>query len=157
MNTHDTRPALESLACVEPSCELYGQPGEGNLTVRKVYSKERIRSLRCRCCRREFSERKGAQRAPPLWNTKVSETQAVSVAAHLSEGCSQESIARLVASDISVVQRLNQVIGNHVVSFTKHASRMWLSRRWRRMSGMASVQRSSNQRGKRKSWIHRAN
>ena len=49
----------------------------------------------------------------PLWNTKVSEAKAVSVAEHLSEGCSQESTARLVKVDISVVQRLNDVIGKH--------------------------------------------
>ena len=37
----------------------------------------------------------------------------MSVAAHLSEGCSQESIVRLVDVDISVVQRLNKGIGKH--------------------------------------------
>ncbi|KKK68810.1 hypothetical protein LCGC14_2940330, partial [marine sediment metagenome] len=41
------------------------------------------------------------------------EAKAVSVAEHLSEGCSQKSTARLVDVDISVVQRLNGVIGKH--------------------------------------------
>jgi IS1 family transposase len=77
--------------------------------VRKVYGKDKIRFLRCRCCGSEFSERKGTA----LWNTKVREVKAVSVAEHLSEGCSQESTARLVDVDISVVQRLNGVIGQH--------------------------------------------
>ena len=108
MKNH-TRPPIESLACVESDCDLYGQAGQGNLTVRKVYGKDSIRYLRCICCGREFSERKGSA----LWNTKVSEAKAVSVAEHLSEGCSQESTARLVKVDISVVQRLNGVIGKH--------------------------------------------
>ena len=118
MKTEHTRPPIESLACVESDCDLYGQPGQGNLTVRKVYGKDRIRFLRCRCCGNEFSERKGTA----LWNTKVSETKAVSVAEHLSEGCSQESTARLVKVDISVVQRLNGVIGKHGRLF--HAERV---------------------------------
>ena len=48
-----------------------------------------------------------------MWNTKVREAKSVSVAEHLSEGCSQESTARLVNVDISVVQRLNDLIGKH--------------------------------------------
>ena len=31
-----TRAPIESLACVEPDCDLYGQAGQDNLTVRKV-------------------------------------------------------------------------------------------------------------------------
>lgn len=109
MKTYYTRPPIESLACVESECDLYGQAGQGNLTVRKVYGKDKIRFLRCRNCGNEFSERKGTA----LWNTKVRETKAVSVAEHLSEGCSQESTARLVDVDISVVQRLNKAVGKH--------------------------------------------
>lgn len=51
------------------------------------------------------------QKGTALWNTKVSEAKGVSVAQHLSEGCSQESTARLVDVDISLVQRLNGVLG----------------------------------------------
>ena len=109
MKTYSTRPPIESLACVESECDLYGQSGRGNLTVRKVYGKDRIRFLRCRSCGSEFSERKRTA----LWNTKVREAKAVSVAEHLSEGCSQESTARLVDVDISVVQRLNKAVGKH--------------------------------------------
>ncbi|MEZ4710592.1 MAG: hypothetical protein R3A44_25560 [Caldilineaceae bacterium] len=104
-----TRPALESLACVEPDCELYGEAGQGNLTERKTYGKDRIRYLRCRRCGSEFSERKGTA----LWNTKVREDKAVSVAEHLSEGCSPESTARLAKVDISVVKRLSRKVGQH--------------------------------------------
>jgi IS1 family transposase/transposase-like protein len=113
MRTSYTRPPIERLACVESDCDLYGLPGQGNLTVRKIYGKDKIRYLRCKCCRSEFSERKGTA----LWNTKGPrghpEVKAVSVAAHLSEGCSLESIVRLVDVDISVVQRLNGVVGKH--------------------------------------------
>jgi hypothetical protein len=60
---------------------LYGQAGQSNLIVRKVYGVDRLRYLRCRRCGRAFSERKGTA----WWNTKVGEAQAVAVAAHLSE------------------------------------------------------------------------
>jgi hypothetical protein len=78
----NTRPQLETLACVNEACELYGQVGQDNLTVRKTYGKDGIRYLRCGCCGREFSERKNTA----LWNTKVTEEKAVSVAEHLAEG-----------------------------------------------------------------------
>lgn len=108
-----SRSPLDSLACVNAACELYGQAGQGNLTVRKVYGKDEIRYLRCRCCRREFSERKGTA----LWNTKVSEAKAVAVGEHLAEGCSVSSTVRLVEVDRSVVARLNQRLGEHGEAF----------------------------------------
>ena len=81
--------------------------------MRKTYGKDEIRFLRCNACGSEFSERKGTA----LWNTKVREHKAVSVAEHLSEGCSQESTARLADVDISVVQRLSREVGKHAQRF----------------------------------------
>ena len=104
-----TRSPLDSLACVNGRCELYGQAGQSNLTVRKVYGAERIRYLRCRVCRAEFSERKQTA----LWNTKVPEAKAVAVGEHLAEGCSLKGTARLVKVDASTVRRLNQRLGEY--------------------------------------------
>jgi IS1 family transposase/transposase-like protein len=104
---------MESLACIDLRCELYGQKGQGNLTVRKVYGKDEIRFLRCQCCGAEFSERKNSA----LWNTKVSEARAVSVAEHLGEGCSLKATARLAKVDFSVVQRLKRKVGEHSEGF----------------------------------------
>lgn len=108
-----TRSPLDSLACVNARCELYGQAGQGNLTVRKVYGQDQIRYLRCRVCRSEFSERKNTA----LWNTKIRETKAVAVAEHLAEGCSLKGTARLVKVDASTVRRLNQRVGEHGQSY----------------------------------------
>src|SRR5574341_1954704 len=116
MNEHKTtttRPPIESLACIDPRCELYGQQGQDNLTVRKVYGQDEIRYLRCQCCGAEFSERKNTA----LWNTKVSEARAVSVAEHLGEGCSLKATARLARVDFSVVQRLKRKVGEHGEAF----------------------------------------
>lgn len=108
-----TRPPLETLACVHPQCEWYGQPGRNNLTVRKTYGKDGIRYLRCRACGTEFSERKNTA----LWNTKVTEAKAVAVGEHLAEGCSLKGTARLVKVDASTVRRLNRRIGEHSEAF----------------------------------------
>ena len=105
----NTRPALESLACIKETCELYGRAGQGNLTIRKVYGQDEIRYLRCRACGAEFSERKNTA----LWNSKVDEERAISVAEHLSEGCSIKGTARLVKVDPSTVRRLNEWLGQH--------------------------------------------
>lgn len=116
MNEHKTtttRPPIETLACIDCRCELYGQKGQGNLTVRKVYGQDEIRFLRCQCCGAEFSERK----TTALWNTKVSEARAVSVAEHLGEGCSLKATARLAQVDFSVVQRLKRKVGEHGEAF----------------------------------------
>ena len=104
-----TRPPLESLACVNLDCDLYGQKGGHHLKIRKVYGRDNIRYLRCCCCQEEFSERKNTA----LWNSKIPEDKAVSVAEHLAEGCSFKSTARLVKVDPGTVRRLNQKVGRH--------------------------------------------
>ena len=105
-----TRPPLESLACVNPECELYGQTGADNLVVRKTYGPPpQIRYLRCRNCREEFSERRNTA----LWNCKIPEKKAVSVCEHLSEGSSIKGTARLVRVDPETVRRLNKRSGQH--------------------------------------------
>ncbi len=111
--TTQTRPQIETLACVNERCELYGQTGQQNLTVRKTYGKDGIRYLRCRACGTEFSERKHTA----LWNTKVTEERAVSVAEHLAEGCSLSATARLARVPMSVVTRLNRKVGIHAEAF----------------------------------------
>lgn len=112
-NTTTTRPPLGTLACINEDCELQGQKGQGNLTVRKTYGKDGIRFLRCHWCGTEFSERK----ATAQWNTKVSEARAIAVAEHLAEGCSMKATARLVKVDPSVVRRLNRKVGEHGEAF----------------------------------------
>ena len=100
---------LESLACVNDECKAYGQKGQDNLRVRKVYSKDEIRYLRCKCCGKEFSERKGTA----LWNCKLREGKAIAVAEQLSEGTCFEGTARLLRVSVEAVQRLAGCLGKH--------------------------------------------
>jgi len=79
------------------------------LTIRKVYGKDQIRYLRCQACQKEFSERKNTA----LWNTKIREDKAVSVAEHLGEGCSLKSTQRLVKVSRDAIRRLRDKLGQH--------------------------------------------
>ena len=107
------RPHIETLACPYDDCHLYSRKGAGNLTVRKVYGKDRIRYLRCRACSREFSERKNTA----LFNSKIEESKAISVAEHLSEGVSMKGTSRLVGVSPEVVRRLRRNLGDHSKEF----------------------------------------
>lgn len=105
-----TRTPLESLACVNDKCELYGQSDKNNLYIRKMTGKEKdIRYLRCRTCREEFSERKNT----PLWRSKIPESRAISIAEHLSEGNGTKATARLTRSAECTVERLVRRLGEH--------------------------------------------
>lgn len=105
-----TRPPLESLAYVNPECKLYGQAGQENLSIRKVYGKhDKIRYLRCCECQEEFSERKNTA----LWNCKIPEEKAITIIEHLCEGNSIKGTARLLRADDSTVRRLNKRAGRH--------------------------------------------
>lgn len=103
------RPQIETLACPYPDCQLYASKGAGNLYVRKVYGKDHIRYLRCSGCAREFSERRGTA----LFNTKITEDRAVSVAEHLAEGVSTKGTSRLVGVSPEAIRRLRTNIGDH--------------------------------------------
>ena len=104
---------LNVLACVNPECQLFDQPGAGNLRVRKVYGQDQIRLLRCCQCKEEFSERRNT----PLFNTKIPEAKAVSVIEHLDESCSIRATAKLVKVSKETVARLLKGAGRHAQKF----------------------------------------
>lgn len=107
------RPPLDSLACVNPECERYGQAGKQNLSIRKTYGKDEIRYLHCRCCGSEFSERKNTA----LWNSKIPEVRAIDIAELISEGMSLKGTARKTRSHASTVRRLALKSGQHAQRF----------------------------------------
>jgi IS1 family transposase/transposase-like protein len=113
MEKTNHRPRMETLACPYEDCHLYAQKGVGNLTVRKVYGKDQIHYLRCSACSREFSERKRTA----LFNTKIEESKAISVAEHLAEGVSTKGTSRLVGVSPEAVRRLRRNLGDHSREF----------------------------------------
>ena len=113
MEKQKHRPRIETLACPYEDCHLYAKRAQGNLTVRKVYGKDRIRYLRCRSCAREFSERRNTA----LFNSKIEEKKAISVAEHLSEGVSTKGTSRLVGVSAQTIRRLRRNLGGYSREF----------------------------------------
>jgi IS1 family transposase/transposase-like protein len=113
MENQNNRSPIETLACPYEDCHLYATTAAGNLTVRKIYGKDQIRYLRCRACAREFSERKNTA----LFNSKIAEEKAVSVAEHLAEGLSTKATSRLLRVSPEAVRRLRRNLGEHARDF----------------------------------------
>ena len=113
MENKNHRPPIETLACPYSDCHLYATTAAGNLTVRKIYGKDQIRYLRCRACAREFSERRNTA----LFNSKIEERKAISVAEHLAEGLSTKATSRLVGVSAEAVRRLRRNLGEHARDF----------------------------------------
>jgi transposase-like protein len=107
------RPDLNTLACVNPECQLFHRAGASNLVIRKVYGHDRLRLLRCRTCGEEFSERRGSA----LFTTKIAEEKAADVINHLDEGCGVRATARLVQGSKDTVARLLRLAGRHAERF----------------------------------------
>jgi IS1 family transposase/transposase-like protein len=107
------RPDLATLACVNADCQHFGRPGQGNLAIRKIYGKDRIRLLRCGSCHEEFSERRNTA----WFNTKVSEAKAEEVIDHLDEGCSVRATSRLTKTSKVTVARRLKMRGRHAQRF----------------------------------------
>jgi len=103
----EKRPDIESLCCVNEECKEFGQRGKGNLKVRKSYGQDGIRYLRCRSCRKEFSERRGSA----LFNLKIAESKAASIIEHLDSRCGVVATAKLVKVAKDTVSRLNRETG----------------------------------------------
>lgn len=113
------RPDLATLACVTPECHQCRQVSQGNLVIRKVYGRDRLRLLRCRTCCEEFSERRGSA----LVHTKLPEATAEDVINPLDEGWSVRATARLVKVWKETVARLLRVSGRHAERFPKERVR----------------------------------
>ena len=109
----ETGLSLASLACVNHECPSYGQPGQGNLKVRKSYGPDQIRYLRCLNCQSEFSERKNT----PLWNSKIGESKACAIAEQLAEGTSVKGTARLTSVTPKAIRRLASQLGRQAKQF----------------------------------------
>ena len=101
---------LEDFCCQHSSCPDYGPRGAGNLRWHGWSSKKnQIRMLYCRRCGAYLSERKGSA----LWQSRLPESQAVSVLEHIADGCGVRQTARLVKVHRDTVGRLNRQAGAH--------------------------------------------
>jgi transposase-like protein len=100
---------LSRFCCQRPTCRLYGQRGQGNLTVCARYGPDQRRLLYCRACKYRFSERKST----PLFDSRLPHETLLAVLKHLADGCGTRQTARLVGVDKDTVGRLAKAAGQH--------------------------------------------
>ena len=100
---------VSDVCCVNSQCVECGKRGAGNLLCRKLVGRDRLRYLRCRTCRQEFSERKGTA----LHGVKIPQAKALSVLEHLGDGCGIRQTARLSRASQGAVLRLSKRVGRH--------------------------------------------
>ena len=103
---------LARFCCQNPDCPDHGQRGLDNLRVCFRYGPQQRRMLACRTCQKRFSERKGT----PLFDSRLSQDQVVSVLNHVALGCGVRKTSRLVGVNKDTVVRYSLLAGEHARS-----------------------------------------
>src|SRR5262245_45559341 len=98
-----------AFCCQNPDCPDYGRRGKGNLTIPMRYGPQQRRLLRCKTCKRRFSERKGT----PLFGSALPEEKVVAVLEHIAEGVGVRKTSRLVGVNKNTVVRYSLLAGQH--------------------------------------------
>jgi hypothetical protein len=100
---------LSAFCCQNKRCSDYGKKGLGNLYQHNWVDRKtrRIRNLRCRTCKKEFSERKGTA----WYRSRLPIEKGLAVARHLAEGDGIRKTGRLVEVDRNTVMRYNRLLG----------------------------------------------
>jgi transposase-like protein len=100
---------LARFCCQNPNCPDHGKRGLGTLRVCFRYGPQQRRMLACRTCQQRFSERKGT----PLFDSRLPDSQVVSVLNHVAEGCGVRKTSRLVGVNKDTVVRYSLLAGGH--------------------------------------------
>lgn len=106
------RPDATTLACVNSECHLYGQTGQGNLMIRKVYGRGRTACCAVAVVRMSFRATRYH-----LFNTKLSDAKAGEVIDYFDEGYSLRGTARLTKGSKASAARLLKASGCHAQQF----------------------------------------
>jgi hypothetical protein len=101
---------LSEFCCQSFSCPDHGKRGHKNLRWGAWSGKKKqIRMVLCKTCGQSFSERKGT----PLFQSHLPEGEAMSILAHLADGCGIRQTGRLVGHTKDTVARLAKKVGTH--------------------------------------------
>jgi transposase-like protein len=100
---------LNKFCCQNKNCSHYGKRGEGNIHVRDTYGPYNTRLLRCRICKKRFSERKGTI----FFDSRLPPDTVVSLVEHIVEGNGVRKTSRLVRVDPHTVSRYTKLAGEH--------------------------------------------
>ena len=96
--------------CQNKRCVAYGSKGAGNLRVDGYIGKHKdIRLLRCKTCKKRFSERKGTV----FYRSHLSVPKVVSILRHVQDGCGMRQTGRLEKTKEDTVIRYAKLAGQH--------------------------------------------
>jgi transposase-like protein len=101
---------LSRFCCQNKRCVAYGSKGAGNLRVVDYIGKDKnIRLLRCKTCKKRFSERKGTV----FFRSHLPVAKVVSILQHVQDGCGMRQTGRLEKTKEDTVIRLARLAGKH--------------------------------------------
>ena len=101
---------LSLFCCQNKRCVAYGNKGAGNVRVADHIGKHKdIRLLRCRTCKKRFSERKGTV----FYRAHTPIEKVVSILEHVQESCGMRSTGRLLHVKEDTVIRYARLAGAH--------------------------------------------
>lgn len=102
---------LEHAFCPNESCTEYGLRGQGNVSVRGRYGKNKDRVLLyCKTCKARFAETTGT----PLFGLHLSKQTVRAIVHHAAEGVGVRATARLLGVSKDTVNRVIVRVGEHV-------------------------------------------
>lgn len=97
------------IGCINTECPDYQKIGLGNIIVRREVGKNKIKMLKCKTCKKEFSERNGT----PLFGLKSDPSKIEDVLKHIGEGCGIRATHRLTGINKNTVMTLIKKFGSH--------------------------------------------
>jgi LacI family transcriptional regulator len=104
---------LSHFCCQNKCCVAYGSKGIGNLRVVDHVGKHKdIRLLKCKVCKKRFSERKGTV----FFRSRLPVPKVVSILQHVQDGCGMRQTGRLEKTKEDTVIRYAKRAGKHAKS-----------------------------------------
>lgn len=91
----------EAHSCPNQECPTFGNPGNGNIFLAKIYGKRRTKLYRCKICNRTFSER----RSSTFYGFHKEEEIILQAFAFLASGKSIRDTARVIGVDKDTICR----------------------------------------------------
>ena len=101
---------LSSKFCPNESCKDFGLRGQGNISVRGKYGKDKTKTLLyCRTCGQRFAD----TRSTAFFGLHISEEQVRMIIHNAAEGVGVRATARLLGMDKDKVNRVILRAGEH--------------------------------------------
>lgn len=94
--------------CLNPSCDLYGQVGKGNIR-KNGHTKQNRQRYQCKLCGQTYSERKGTV----FYGLRMEEDKVLQTLAMLAEGSRISSVARVQGIKEDTVVKWLKRAGTH--------------------------------------------